>query len=87
MFVDLMVLAAQCRFHDCCHAIESGCAVLVALAEGTLGEDRWQSFQKLRREQAYAARQADPHLARANRDAWKKIHRSVRARMRFESGE
>ena len=35
----------------------------------------------------YAARQADPHLARANRDAWKKIHRGVRARMRLESGE
>ena len=86
-FADISALAAQCRFHDCRHATEPGCAVLAALNEGTLGEDRWQSFLKLQREQAYAARQADPHLARANRDAWKKIYRGVRARMRLESGE
>lgn len=84
-FADITALAAACRFHDCRHAGEPGCAVQAALDDGTLDAARWASFRKLQREQAYAASREDPRLARAHRDAWKKIHRSVRARMKFEA--
>ncbi len=77
-FADLAALAARCRFGDCTHRREPGCAIQAALDDGSLAADRWASFQKLRREQAYAARKADPRLARANQAAWKKIHKAHR---------
>lgn len=85
VFADLGELVTQCRFHDCRHASEPGCAVLAALADGSLDAGRWQSYLKLQREQAYAARRADPHLARASRAGWKKINQAQRARSRFEA--
>ncbi len=86
-FADIASLAARCRFTDCSHRAEPGCAIQAALDDGTLDFDRWQSFQKLQREQAHAARQADPRLARENRDLWKKLHRDARARAREKSGD
>lgn len=84
-FADITALVAACRFHDCRHGSEPGCAVQAALNDGSLDAARWASYLKLRREQAYAATREDPRLARAHRDAWKKIHRGVRARMKFEA--
>lgn len=86
-FSDLAALAARCRFTDCSHRAEPGGAIQAALDDGTLDIDRWQSFQKLQREQAHAARQADPRLAREHRDQWKKLHRAGRARAREKSGD
>ncbi len=83
-FDDIAALATQCRFGDCTHEAEPGCAVRAALQSGTLDPARWQSFLKLRREQAYAARRVDPQLARESRDRWKKILRGQRARDRLE---
>lgn len=83
-FADISRLAQHCRFHDCGHQSEPGCAILAALEDGTLAEDRWASYSKLRREQAYAARRVDPVLARRERDRWKKIHQGMRQRERFE---
>lgn len=84
-FADIAALAAQCRFHDCRHAAEPGCAVQAALDDGTLMSERWQSYQKLQREQAYAARRADAALARADRMSWKKISQAQRARRQHEA--
>lgn len=83
-FRDIAELAGRCRFHDCSHQREPGCAVRAALEAGTLDETRWASYTKLQREQAYAARRVDPELARAERDRWKKIHQGHRARNRLE---
>ena len=85
-FGDIAALAASCRFHDCTHGEEPGCAVQAALEDGTLDEARWQSYVKLQREQAYAARRVDPRLARQERDRWKKLLNGVKARERFERG-
>lgn len=85
-FGDVAALVARCRFHDCTHGGEPGCAVRTALEDGTLDEARWQSYAKLQREQAYAARRADPRLARQERDRWKKLLNGVKARERFERG-
>lgn len=86
-FADIAALAARCRFGDCAHRTEPGCAVHAALNDGTLDDDRWQSFQKLQREPAYAARKADQSLARENRATWRKFHRAQRAYFRIKEGE
>ncbi|HEY1111710.1 MAG TPA: ribosome small subunit-dependent GTPase A [Opitutaceae bacterium] len=83
-FADVAALAARCRFGDCAHRGEPGCAIQAALDEGTLDFDRWQSFQKLQREQAYAARKSDPRIARARQADWKKINRQHRADSRSQ---
>jgi ribosome biogenesis GTPase len=57
-FADVLALAASCRFSDCAHQHEPGCAVRAALDAGSLSVGRLESFKKLQREQAYHARQA-----------------------------
>ena len=64
-FPEIGELSAACRFRDCQHDVEPGCAVLAAVEQGTLDADRLASFQKLRAEAAYAERKSDP-LARAS---------------------
>jgi ribosome biogenesis GTPase / thiamine phosphate phosphatase len=51
-FGDVEALARECRFNDCAHGREPGCAVRVALADGTLPRERWDSYVKLQRELA-----------------------------------
>ena len=51
-FADVDTLAADCRFADCAHDHEPGCAVRDALADGTLPAERWDSYRKLQRELA-----------------------------------
>ena len=73
-FGDVEALARTCRFGDCGHAKEPGCAVRAALRDGTLPEERYASWQKLGREmRAYAARH-DKRLAAEQKARWKAIH-------------
>ena len=51
-FGDVEEIAAQCRFNDCAHNGEPGCAVREALQDGTLSRERWDSYVKLQRELA-----------------------------------
>ena len=53
-FREIEELASQCRFKDCSHHNEPGCAVQKALQDGTLTEERWLSYQKLKTENEYA---------------------------------
>jgi ribosome biogenesis GTPase len=53
-FTDIEALAQNCRFADCRHGNEPGCAVRAALNAGTLDPARWESFCKLRDELAAA---------------------------------
>jgi ribosome biogenesis GTPase len=62
-FADIAQLAAQCRFSDCRHETEPGCAVRAALAAGTLAAERWQSYRELELELAELERR----LARRSR--------------------
>ena len=57
-FSDVLELAEGCRFSDCSHGREPGCAVRAAIEAGALTPERLQSFEKLQREQAHRARQA-----------------------------
>jgi len=58
-FADVDALAAECRFADCAHRHEPGCAVRAALADGALDVERFESWQKLRRELEWLARRQD----------------------------
>lgn len=53
-FEDIAEIAAECKFSDCSHTTEPGCAVREALRNGTLCEKRFESYQKLQRETSYA---------------------------------
>ena len=65
-FADIEALAEECRFRDCSHATEPGCAVTEAAAGGALDEGRLESYRKLRREEAFLRSQQDER-ARAER--------------------
>ncbi len=62
-FEDIEALAASCRFGDCTHRAEPGCAVQAALEARGLDPDRWRGFQKLQRELTHVERK-DDHVAR-----------------------
>ncbi len=63
-FPDITELAAACRFRDCRHESEPGCAVVAATADGSIDPERLASYRKLRAEAAYLERKSD-HLAHA----------------------
>jgi ribosome biogenesis GTPase len=52
-FAEIRGYAANCRFANCTHTAEPGCAVLLAVGSGILGEDRYQSYLKLKKEAEY----------------------------------
>jgi ribosome biogenesis GTPase / thiamine phosphate phosphatase len=64
-FADVDDLAAACRFNDCGHGSEPGCAVQAALTGGVLAPERFAGWQALEREAAAAELRAHPHLLRA----------------------
>jgi ribosome biogenesis GTPase len=51
-FDDIAALAIECRFSDCGHETEPGCAVQAALADGRLQPERWKRYRALQRELA-----------------------------------
>lgn len=79
---EVELLAQGCRFRDCAHEREPGCAVQAALADGSLDAERWRSFQKLQRELAHTVRKEDPLAASAERKRWAALHKAGRARMK-----
>lgn len=79
-FRDIAELAAGCRFRDCAHEEEPGCAVKAALEEGTLKGSRLRSYQKLKREIAAAERRLDPIHAERPKRRWKSISKIIRSK-------
>ncbi len=82
-FSDIATLAEGCRFRDCTHSTEPGCAVLAALAEGAIDPDRYGHQLRLRREVAFEAARSDEHLWRAREEKWRhisKLQKSFRKR-------
>ncbi len=77
-FRDLDSMAAVCRFGDCQHRAEPGCAVQAALREGSLDEGRLENYRKLLREQEFLRRKMDPGARHEEKDRIKKLTREVR---------
>ncbi len=77
-FSDVEALAEACRFQDCAHASEPGCAVQAALDEGMLTPERLDSYRKLLREQAHHARRQDARLQRDRQQEIKRISMDIK---------
>ncbi|MDF2718266.1 MAG: GTPase RsgA [Paenibacillus sp.] len=77
-FRDVEELASGCRFGDCGHRREPGCAIQEALRSGKLAADRYDSYLKLQRELAYLARKEDAALRSKEKERWKKINMDMR---------
>ena len=77
----LLALTTQCRFRDCTHTVEPGCAVQAALNAGTLSPSRWQSCQRLlgatTRPRSYGDRRAEQEKKRGVKKATKLLRRRV----------
>ena len=86
-FDDIAEIAAACRFSDCRHQGEPGCAVRAAIDEGRLSRERFASHQKLERELAHAERKGDARAAAEERRRWKTIHKQVSRHMQHKYGE
>ena len=77
-FDDIETLAAECRFRDCAHAREPGCAVLAAVDDGRLELGRLRSWRKFQRELEAIAARTDRRLHAARKRRWKQHTRSIR---------
>jgi ribosome biogenesis GTPase len=73
-FEDVLALARQCRFRDCRHLAEPGCAVRSALESGALDTRRHENYLKLQKEIAYQHRKSDLMAELKEKSKWKKIH-------------
>lgn len=65
VFADILALARQCRFNDCRHLSEPGCAIELAIAQGTLDPERVKRWRKLAAEEAYNTESLAERRARA----------------------
>ncbi len=83
-FDDIETLAASCRFSDCGHGSEPGCAVAAAVAAGELPAERLASWHKLQREAQVAAMKSDVRLRNEEARRWKIIHKSVRQHPKYK---
>jgi ribosome biogenesis GTPase len=81
-FDDITSLAAGCRFTDCVHGAEPGCAVRAAVEAGRLDPDRLENFQRLGREAAYESRKHDKAAAAEHKRRWKQLGQAQKAMYR-----
>jgi len=77
-FDEIETLARGCRFRDCQHQHEPGCAVRAAVEAGELAPDRLSSLHKLQKELAWFDRQHDQLAALEEKRRWKNIHKSAK---------
>lgn len=77
-FDEIAELAKDCRFRDCSHTGEPGCAVQAAVADGRLDTERYESYLSQRKELRHHRIEQDVHLKIEEKKRWKAIHRSMR---------
>ena len=78
-FEDIEALALTCKFRNCTHGAEPGCAIRAALKAGTLDEGRWRNYDKLGRELAFVDRKEDRFAREAERKRWIAISKAQKA--------
>lgn len=82
-FSDVEELAGECRFNDCSHSQEPGCAVLEAVESGALPSDRFDSWRKLQKELLAIAKRHDVLLRKEEARKWRLRAREARSRTRL----
>ena len=83
-FEDVTELFAHCKFSDCAHDREPGCAVQTALETGALAAKRWESYEKLQGELDHLDRKLDKRAASEARKQWKALGKESRERLRLK---
>jgi ribosome biogenesis GTPase / thiamine phosphate phosphatase len=78
-FDDILALAEGCKFTNCAHNSEPGCAVRAAVESGAVAVDRLEHYRQLLREAAFEERKHDKAAASATKRKWKQIHQAARA--------
>ncbi|MFG3350949.1 ribosome small subunit-dependent GTPase A [Streptomyces sp. NPDC048001] len=86
VFSEIEDLAADCRFHDCAHEAEPGCAVLAALEDGSLDHRRLESYRKLQRENMRIVAKTDARVRAELRREWKLRSAEGKAAMEAKRG-
>lgn len=86
-FAEIELLADQCRFRDCRHEAEPGCAVQASLAAGTLEAVRFENHRKLLREQEFLRRKLDAEARHEEKQRVKNMHREIRRMYRHRKME
>jgi ribosome biogenesis GTPase len=86
-FADVEELAASCRFGNCRHSGEPGCAIAAALVDGRLTADRHAAWQKLVREARHQERRTDARARNEERRRWRQIGKAVSRHMDAKYGE
>jgi len=77
-FTDIEELAARCKFRDCRHQSEPGCAVRAAVESGTLDAERVESFHKLEREEQFLEAKQDAALRAQRKKELRQMMKSVK---------
>ncbi|MEU0597797.1 ribosome small subunit-dependent GTPase A [Streptomyces sp. NPDC006393] len=86
VFSEIEELAERCRFHDCAHGSEPGCAVLAAIDAGELPERRLESYRKLMRENQWIVAKTDARVRAEIKRDWKRKGALGRAAMEAKRG-
>ncbi|MET9677265.1 ribosome small subunit-dependent GTPase A [Streptomyces sp. NPDC006482] len=86
VFSEIEALAAECRFHDCAHEAEPGCAVAAAIEDGSLPVRRMESYRKLLRENQRIVAKTDARLRTEILKDWKRKGAEGRAAMEAKRG-
>lgn len=79
-FSEIEELASSCKYRDCGHHDEPGCAVIGAIREGQLSPERLTSYHKLQKELAYLERKSDKRAQTEEKRRWKNITKQVRSK-------
>jgi ribosome biogenesis GTPase len=87
VFSEIEELAQECRFHDCAHDAEPGCAVLGAIEDGSLSERRLESYRKLLRENQRIVAKTDARLRAEILRDWKQKGAEGRAALQAKRGK
>jgi ribosome biogenesis GTPase / thiamine phosphate phosphatase len=82
-FEEIDKLARSCRFRDCSHTKEPGCAVIGAVEAGRLSQERLVGYRKLSREVQYLELKQDEAAQREQKRRWKAIHKAFRKDKRW----
>ncbi|WP_445491160.1 ribosome small subunit-dependent GTPase A [Niallia sp. 03133] len=77
-FTDIEELAVHCKFRDCAHEGEKGCAIKEAIESGVLLEERLASYKKLLKELAFLKRKQDKKAQSDEKKKWKKMNKQLK---------
>jgi ribosome biogenesis GTPase / thiamine phosphate phosphatase len=83
-FADIEEYTSGCRFRDCKHNNEPGCAIRAAIHAGELDENRFSSYKKLQKELAYIDRKVDKKAQSDEKRHWRNISKEIRQKTKFK---